>query len=117
MQYIINTEDVIPPYNFIYKLSENKLKILKNYLNENFKREYFQHFINLADAPILFVFKKNGEFRLYVNYRNLNKITIKNRHLFLLMGEILNCLNRTAIYTKFDLKNIYYKIRIKEGDE
>jgi hypothetical protein len=40
MQYIIDTENVILPYNFIYKLSENELKILKNYLNENFEREY-----------------------------------------------------------------------------
>jgi hypothetical protein len=40
MQYIINTRNVIFSYNFIYKLSENELKILKNYLDENFKREY-----------------------------------------------------------------------------
>jgi hypothetical protein len=42
---------------------------------------------------------------------------IKNRHLFFLMGEILNRLNGAAIYTKFDFKNIYYKIRNREGDE
>jgi hypothetical protein len=40
MQYIINTGDAILPHNFIYKLSENELKILKNYLNENLKKEY-----------------------------------------------------------------------------
>jgi hypothetical protein len=40
MQYIINTGNVMSSYNFIYKLSENELKILKNYLNENLKKEY-----------------------------------------------------------------------------
>jgi hypothetical protein len=40
MQYIINTGDAIFPHNLIYKLSENELKILKNYLNENLKRKY-----------------------------------------------------------------------------
>jgi hypothetical protein len=40
MQYIIDTEDVIFSYNSIYKLSENELKILKNYLNKNLEREY-----------------------------------------------------------------------------
>jgi hypothetical protein len=40
MQYIINIKDVISPYNLIYKLLENELKILKNYLNKSFKREY-----------------------------------------------------------------------------
>jgi hypothetical protein len=93
------------------------LKILKNYLNKNLKREYIQRSINSAGAPILFVFKKNEKLRLYVNYRNLNKITIKNRHSLLLIKEILNRLNGAAIYTKFDLKDTYYKIRIRKEDE
>jgi hypothetical protein len=112
MQYIIDTEDAILSHNFIYKLSENELKILKNYLNKNLERGYIQRSINLAGAPILFVFKKDGGFRLYVNYRDFNKITIKNRYSFLLMREILNRLNGAAIYTKLDFKNTYYKIRI-----
>jgi hypothetical protein len=64
VQYIIDTGDAISPHNFIYKLLKNELKILKNYLNENLEREYIQRFINPADAPILFVSKKNGELRL-----------------------------------------------------
>jgi hypothetical protein len=40
MHYIINTGDAIFSYKFIYKLSENELKILKKYLNENLEREY-----------------------------------------------------------------------------
>jgi hypothetical protein len=89
MHYIIDTENAIPPYNSIYKLSENELKILKNHLNKNFKKEYIQCSINPTDAPILFVSKKNEGFRLYVNYKNLNKITIKNRHpLFFNKGDI-----------------------------
>jgi hypothetical protein len=48
------------PHNLIYKLSENELKILKNYLDKNFERGYIQRSINLISAPILFVFKKNG---------------------------------------------------------
>jgi hypothetical protein len=105
------------PYNPIYKLSENELKILKNYLNENLEREYISRFINLVNAPILFVFKKNEELRLYVNYKDFNKITIKNRHSLLLIREILNRFNGAAIYTKLDLKNTYYKIRIRKRDE
>jgi hypothetical protein len=52
-----------------------------------------------------------------VDYKNFNKITIKNRHPFPLMEEILNRLNGITIYIKFDLKNIYYKILIRNGDE
>jgi hypothetical protein len=105
------------PHNFIYKLLENELKILRDYLDKNLEREYIQRFINLAGAPILFVFKKDEELRLYVNYRGFNKITIKNRHSLFLVKEILNRFSGAAIYTKFDLKNIYYKICIRERDE
>jgi hypothetical protein len=93
------------------------LKILKNYLDENLKREYIQRFINLTDMPILFILKKDGEFRLCMNYRNLNKITIKNRHSLFLIGETLDRFNGAVVYIKLDLKNIYYRIRIRKGDE
>jgi hypothetical protein len=52
-----------------------------------------------------------------MNYRDFNKITIKNRHLFFLIEEILNRFNGAAIYTKLDFKNTYYRIRIRKGDE
>jgi hypothetical protein len=117
MHHIINIGDMISSYKFIYKLSENELKILKKYLDKNLKRKYIQYFINPAGAPILFISKKDGSFRLCVNYRGLNKITIKNRYSLPLMGETLNRLNGAAIYTKLDLKKAYYRIRIKKGDE
>jgi hypothetical protein len=108
---------MISPYKSIYKLSETELKILRKYLNENLERKYIQYSINPAEIPILFISKKNGSLRLYVDYRDLNKITIKNRYSFPLIEKILNRLNEIIIYTKFDLKEIYYKIRIKKGDE
>jgi hypothetical protein len=117
IHYIINISDTIFPYEFIYKLSEIELKILKKYLNENLEREYIQHFISPVGISILFILKKDGSLRLYVNYRDLNKITIKNRYPFLLVGEILNRFSGVAVYTKLDFKEVYYRIRIKKGDE
>jgi hypothetical protein len=108
---------MISPHKLIYKLSENELKILKKYLDENLEKEYIQYSINSVGAPILFILKKDRSFRLYVDYRNLNKIIVKNRHSFFLMGEILNRLNGVAVYTKLDLKKTYYRIRIKKKDE
>jgi hypothetical protein len=105
------------PYNSIYKLSENELKILKDYLDKNLKWEYIQRSISLIGAPILFVLKKDGGFRLYINYKDFNKITVKNRYLFFLIEETLDRFNGAAIYTKFNLKNIYYRIRIRKRDE
>jgi hypothetical protein len=52
-----------------------------------------------------------------MKYRDLNKIRIKNRYLFLLIGEILDRFSGVAVYAKLDLKNTYYKIRIRKKDE
>ena len=70
-----------------------------------------------ARAPILLVRKGNGEFRLYVDYRGLNKVTLKNRYPIPLMSELKECLNRAKIFTKLDLKNGYYLICMAKGDE
>jgi hypothetical protein len=117
IHYIINIGDMIFPYKFIYKLSENELKILKEYLNENLEKKYIQYSINLIGASILFILKKDRSLRLYVNYRDFNEITVKNRHPFPLMGETLNRLSGAAVSTKLDLKKAYYRIRIKKGNE
>jgi hypothetical protein len=61
--------------------------------------------------------KSNRGLRLYVDYRTLNKFTIKNRHALLLIDETINRLSDAKIYTKLDLKNAYYRIRIKVENE
>ena len=70
-----------------------------------------------AGAPILLVRKANGEFRLCVDYRGLNKVTLKNRYPISLISELRECLNRAKIFTKLDLKNSYYLIHMAKGDE
>ena len=55
--------------------------------------------------------------RLCVNYRRLNKIIIKNQYLLLLVSELFNRLSYIKIFTKLDLRDAYYRIRIKKGDK
>ena len=55
--------------------------------------------------------------RLCVDYRGLNKITIKNRYPLPLVSEMLDRLSRAKIFTKLDLRDAYHRLRIKEGDE
>jgi hypothetical protein len=64
-----------------------------------------------------FFFKKNGNLKLYINYRGLNKITIKDRYSLFFINETLNRLISAAYYTKFNFKDTYYKIRIKTNNE
>ena len=67
--------------------------------------------------PILFILKVEGIMWLYVNYRYLNKIIIKNRYPLLLVGELFNRLGYIKIFTKLNLYNVYYRIYIKKGDK
>ena len=69
------------------------------------------------DVLILFVFKKNKGLCLYVNYRELNMMTIKNRYLLSLIIKTLNRLYGFKMFMKLNLKDIYYKIRIKIDDK
>jgi hypothetical protein len=55
--------------------------------------------------------------RLRVNYRSLNKITVKNYYLILLVSEMLDCLSKAKIYSKLNLRDTYYRLRIREEDE
>jgi hypothetical protein len=70
-----------------------------------------------ARALILFVKKKNSSIRLCVDYRGLNKITIKNWHPLPLISESLKRLAQAKFYIKLNIREAYHRICIKEGDK
>ena len=104
-------------FMFLYNLSQNELAKLRRYFNNVLIKEWIKHSISSTKVSILFVFKKNEKLRLCVDYRNLNAVIVKNRHLLLLITKILNRLNNFKRFIKFDLKNFYHRIRIKRDDE
>jgi hypothetical protein len=71
----------------------------------------------LAGAPILFAKKKDRTLRLYVNYRGLNEIIIKNCYLLLLILKSLERLAKAKLYTKLDICKAYYRIRIRASNK
>lgn len=110
-------KDAQPPFGPIYSLSQNELAALRDYLDENLAKNFIQHSKSPAGAPILFVKKKDGSLRMCVDYRGLNKVTIKNRYPLPLISGLLDQLGQAKIYTKLDLRGTYNLVRIKEGDE
>ena len=70
-----------------------------------------------ADYPVMFVLKKGNELRFCVDYRQLNKITIKNRYALPLISELQSRFHRAKWFTKLDVRDAYALIRIKEGEE
>ncbi len=65
----------------------------------------------------MFTPKPDGTLRLCVNYRGLNSMTIKHRYHLPLIDEILDRFSVARVFTKIDVKNAYYRLRIREGDE
>lgn len=106
-----------PRHGPVYPLSANELTVLREYIDENLQKGFIRPSTSPAGAPILFVKKKDGSLRLCVDYRNLNKLTIKNRHPLPLISEALDRLVNVKIYTKLDIRSAYNLIRIREGDE
>lgn len=68
-------------------------------------------------SPVLLVFKKDGSWRFYVDYRKLNALTIKNHFPMPLIEEILDEFAVTAYFTKLDMWSDYHQVRMKEEDE
>ncbi len=104
-------------YESLYNLSNTELTILRQYLNDVLAKEWIKHFVSLTDVFILFILKKNNSFHLCMNYRDLNKIIVKNHHLLSLISETLNRLNKVKQFTKLNLKNVYHHLRIQCEDE
>ena len=115
--HAIDTGENEPPYGPLYNLSARELQVLRDYIDEALAKGWIQHSTSSAGAPVLFVPKKDGGLRLCVDYRGLNRVTKKNRHPLPLISETLDRLCGAKVFTKFDLKDAYHRIRIKEGDE
>ena len=105
------------PWGPMYPMSEPELKALRIWLDRMVAEGKIDRSKSSAGAPILLVLKPNGEYRLCVDYRGLNKVTIKNRYPIPLMSELKERLNKAKIFTKLDLKNGYYLIRMAKGHE
>ncbi len=104
-------------YESLYNLSNTELTTLRQYLNDVLAKEWIKHFVNLIDAFILFIFKKNDSLCLCMNYQDLNKITVKNHHSLSLISETLDRLSRIKQFIKLNLKNVYHCLRIQYEDE
>ena len=106
-----------PPSMPLYPLSEVQLAVLRAYIDEGLKSGRIRPSRSPAGAPVLFVPKKDGGLRLCVDYRGLNKVTVKDRTPLPLIAETLDRFKGAKIFTKLDLKDTYYRIRICKGDE
>jgi hypothetical protein len=106
-----------PVFGPIYNLSELELKVLKDYVDDKLKKGHIRPSTSPFGSPVLFVKKADGTLRLCVDYRALNRITIKNRYPLPLTIEIMDRVKGATRFTRLDVRDAFNRLRVAEGDE
>jgi hypothetical protein len=96
----------------LWALTDTKLKVLKAYIIENLDKGFIEPSYAPFVALILFVRKANGQLRLYVDYRKLNIVTVKDRFPLPLINETIARLSKAKVFIKLDVRAAFNHIRI-----
>ncbi|KAL0293506.1 UNVERIFIED_CONTAM: Retrovirus-related Pol polyprotein from transposon.6 [Sesamum radiatum] len=96
-------------------MAPSELKELKKQLEELLDKGFIRPSISPWGAPVLFVKKKDGRMRLYIDYRQLNRITIKNKYPLPRIDDLLDQLKGATVFSKIDLRSGYWQLQIEEG--
>ncbi|TMC24502.1 MAG: hypothetical protein E6J34_00380, partial [Chloroflexi bacterium] len=105
-----------PPWRPIYRMSPLELDTLRKELDKLLKNGSIEPSVSPYGAPVIFVKKKSGELRMCIDYRALNKITIKNRFPIPLIDDLIDRLHGAKVFTKIDLRSGYNQVRIHPED-
>jgi hypothetical protein len=99
-------------YYPLYNQTNKELKALKDYLEDNLKKRFIKN--NSVDFIflVLFVKKLNKSICFCINFRKFNEIIRKNRYLIPFIKKILQRLSKAKFFTKLDIRQAFYRIRI-----
>ncbi|KAK4400634.1 Retrovirus-related Pol polyprotein from transposon [Sesamum angolense] len=116
VDFEINTIPEAAPISITpYRMAPLELKELKKQLEELLDKVFIRPSISPWGAPVLFVKKKDGSMRLCIDYRQLNRITIKNKYPLLRIHDLLDQLKGAIVFSKIDLRSGYWQLRVEEG--
>ncbi|GJT57325.1 putative reverse transcriptase domain-containing protein [Tanacetum coccineum] len=99
-----------------YRLAPSKMKELSEQLQELSDKGFIRPSSSPWGAPVLFVKKKDGSFRMCIDYRELNKLTVKNRYPLPRIDDLFDQLQGSSVYSKIDLRSGYHQLRVREED-
>ncbi|GKA23868.1 putative reverse transcriptase domain-containing protein [Tanacetum coccineum] len=99
-----------------YRLAPSEMKELSEQLKELSDKGFIRPSSSPWGAPVLFVKKKDGSFRMCIDYRELNKLTVKNRYPLPRIDNLFDQLQGSSVYSKFNLRSGYHQLRVREED-
>ena len=102
----------IPTSKAPYRMNTLELVELKLQLKEILNKEYIRKIVSLWGAPVYFLKKKDGTLRLCIDYRKLNKLTIKNKYPLLRIDDLFDQLKGETMFSKIDLRFGYHQVHI-----
>ncbi|VVA41697.1 PREDICTED: reverse mRNAase, partial [Prunus dulcis] len=105
-----------PIYQTPYRMAPAELRELKIQLQELVDLGFIRPSVSPWGAPVLFVRKKDGTMRLCIDYRQLNKVTIRNRYPLPRIDDRFDQLKGAKYFSKIDLRSGYHQLRIREED-
>ena len=113
--------DLIPranfPNNVAHRITLKKSEELNRTVHELLQKGLIRENMSPCFVPAILAPKKNGEWRMCIYSRAINKITIKYRFPLPRMDDIMDCLSGVEYFRKKDPKSGYHQIHIREGDE
>ena len=95
-------------------MAPTELNELKVQLQELMEKGFIRPSVPSWGALVLFVKKKDGTFRLCIDYRQLNKVTVRNKYPLLRIDDLFDQLQGAKVFSKIDLRSGYHQLRIKD---
>nr|GEX26961.1 putative reverse transcriptase domain-containing protein [Tanacetum cinerariifolium] len=99
-----------------YRLTPAEMKELADQLQELSDKGFIRPGSSPWGAPVLFVKKKGGSFRMCIDYRELNKLTLKNCYPLPRIDDLFDQLQGSSVYPKIDLRSSYHQLRVRKED-
>ncbi|GBG61956.1 hypothetical protein CBR_g26119 [Chara braunii] len=113
---VILEDEAVPPRGCIYRMSEEELSVLRAQLGDLLEKGWIRPSSSPYRAPVLFVWKKNKDLRLCIDYRKLNAQTVKNAGPLPRIDDLLERLGGAKFFSKLDLKSGYHQLEIRQED-